>query len=85
MKTKLTALLLAAALTLALAGCAGEPTEEHVSVRGNTVGNNINDAIAVLYGDYIYYANRNVDNLIYRIGIDGKGKTKVSNDEGGGK
>jgi hypothetical protein len=48
---------------------------------GNTGGNIANGGEAALQGDWIYYSNENDSGKLYKINIDGTGKTKIFNDQ----
>jgi hypothetical protein len=80
MKTKLTALILAAALTLALAGCANEPETGNWQGQGNTPGNIINWGDVTISGDWIYYRNQTSNNNLYKVKIDGTSKKRLNTD-----
>lgn len=47
---------------------------------GNTGGNITNGGIAMQKGDWIYYMNGGDYNKLYKININGTGKTKLNND-----
>lgn len=48
--------------------------------QGNTGGNITNGGIAMQKGDWIYYTNGGDYNKLYKIKIDGTGKTKLNDD-----
>lgn len=52
-----------------------------VNTIGNTGGNIANGGKAALQGDWIYYSNENDWRKLYKIKVDGTGKTKILDDQ----